>query len=131
MHIIIIRINLYKQLNNTYDFFKDNLSSTQNTMREQLLAINIVEEELKNSALKLESLKTRLLGVVVTRDNIGEALWYTYTAVLLISIVQYNLSARGCVMDPKTMSENHQKFVDAEDAKLKQNAKASSQIYAS
>jgi hypothetical protein len=80
---------------------------------------------------ELESLKTRLLGVVVTRDNIGEALWYTYTAVLLISIVQYNLSARGCVMDPKTMSENHQKFVDAEDAKLKQNAKASSQIYAS
>ena len=54
--ISAIRINLYKQLNNTYDFFKDNLSSTQNTMREQLLAINIVEEELKNSALKLESL---------------------------------------------------------------------------
>ena len=76
-------------------------------------------------------LKKQLLGVVVTRDNIGEALWYTYTAVLLISIVQYNLSSRGCVMDPKTMAENHQKFVDAEDAKLKQNAKASSQIYAS
>jgi hypothetical protein len=54
--ISAIRINLYKQLNNTYDFFKDNLSSTQNTIKEQLLAINIVEEELKNSALKLELL---------------------------------------------------------------------------
>ena len=54
--ISAIRINLYKQLNNTYGFFKDNLSSTQNTMREQLLAINIVEEELKNTALKLETL---------------------------------------------------------------------------
>jgi hypothetical protein len=54
--ISAIRINLYKQLNNTYDFFKSNLSSSQNTIREQLLAINIVEEELKNSALKLESL---------------------------------------------------------------------------
>lgn len=77
-----------------------------------------------------ESLKTQLLGVVVMRDNIGEALWYFYTAVLLISIVQYNLSSRACIMDPKTMAENHQKFLDAEDAKLKQNAAASSQIYA-
>jgi len=77
-----------------------------------------------------ESLKTQLLSVVVMRDNIGEALWYFYTAVLLISIVQYNLSSRGCVVDPKTMAENHQKFVEAEDAKLKQNAKASSQVYA-
>jgi hypothetical protein len=77
-----------------------------------------------------ESLKTQLLSVVVMRDNIGEALWYFYTAVLLISVVQYSLSSRGCVIDPKTMAENHQKFVEAEDAKLKQNAKASSQIYA-
>lgn len=77
-----------------------------------------------------ESLKTQLLSVVVMRDNIGEALWYFYTAILLISIVQYNLSTRGCIMDPKTMAENHQKFVDAEDAKLKKNAVASSQVYA-
>jgi hypothetical protein len=77
-----------------------------------------------------ESLKTQLLSVVVMRDNIGEALWYFYTAILLISIVQYNLSTRGCVMDPKTMAENHQKFIDAEDAKLKQTATARSQVYA-
>jgi len=80
---------------------------------------------------KLASLKKQLLGVVITRDNVGEALWYTYTAVLLISIVQYNLSVRGCIMDPKTMNENHQKFLEAEDAKLKQNANASKQVYAS
>ena len=77
-----------------------------------------------------ESLKTQLLSVVVMRDNIGEALWYFYTAVLLISVVQYNLLSRGCIIDPKTMAENHQKFVEAEDAKIKQDAKASSQIYA-
>ena len=75
-------------------------------------------------------IKKQLLGLVVLKDNIGEALWYFYTAVLLISIVQYNLSSRGCVVDPKTMAENHQKFVEAEDAKIKQDAKASSQIYA-
>ena len=96
------------------------------------LLVPLMKEQYQTSEnAELINLKKQLLSVVVTRDNIGEALWYTYTAVLLISIVQYNLSSRGCVMDPKTMAENHQKFVDAEDAKLKQNAKASSQIYAS
>lgn len=95
----------------------------------------LMKDEYQNpvgeNADKLAALKKQLLGVVVTRDNIGEALWYTYTAVLLISIVQYNLSVRGCIMDPKTMNENHQKFLEAEDAKLKQNANASKQVYAS
>jgi hypothetical protein len=80
---------------------------------------------------KLKNLQSQLLNAVIMRDNIGEALWYTYTAILLISIVQYNLTTRGCVLDPKTMAENHQKFVEAEDAKLKQNSNASKQVYAS
>ena len=79
----------------------------------------------------LIALQEQLLSVVVTRDNIGEAMWYFYTAILLISIVQYNLTTRGCVMDPAAMAANHQKFVEEEDAKLKQNATANSQIYAS
>jgi hypothetical protein len=95
----------------------------------------LMKDEYQNpvgeNADKLASLKKQLLGVVITRDNVGEALWYTYTAVLLISIVQYNLSVRGCIIDPKTMNENHQKFLEAEDAKLKQNANASKQVYAS
>jgi len=83
----------------------------------------------KNKA-ELDELQSQLLSVVVTRDNIGEALWYSYTALLLISIVQYNLATRGCIMDPKTMAENHQKFVEAEDAKLKSEATSKSQVYA-
>ena len=54
--ISALRINLYKQLNQTYEFYKHNLSSTQNTIQEQLMAINIVEEELKKSAAKLQIL---------------------------------------------------------------------------
>jgi hypothetical protein len=64
--------------------------------------------------------KEKLLNLVTTRDNIGEAMWYIYTAVLLISIVQYNLTTRGCQMSPATMAANHQKFLDDEQNKLKQ-----------
>jgi hypothetical protein len=71
-------------------------------------------------------IKSDLLNVVVMRDNIGEAMWYFYTAILLISVVQYNLSVRGCVMDPAAMAENHQKFVEEEDLALKNE---STQIY--
>jgi len=78
---------------------------------------------------ELKSLQEQLLGVVVMRDNIGEAMWYFYTAIFLISIVQYNLSTRGCIMDPSVMAENHQKFLDEEDAKLKANATSSEQVY--
>jgi len=81
------------------------------------------------SGVELRNLQDRLLSVVITRDNIGEAMWYFYTAILLISIIQYNLTSRGCVMDPATMAANHQKFVEEEDAQLKQNENSADQLY--
>jgi VIT1/CCC1 family predicted Fe2+/Mn2+ transporter len=49
-----LRINLYKQLNQSLIFYKNNINSTKNTIREQLIAIQIVEAELKSSAIKLQ-----------------------------------------------------------------------------
>jgi len=51
-----LRIHLYKQLNQSFDFYKNNINSTKNTIREQLIAIQIVEAELKASAIKLQEL---------------------------------------------------------------------------
>ena len=81
----------------------------------------------QNSA-DLKTLQENLLGLVITRDNIGEALWYFYTAILLISVVQYNLTKRGCISDPELMVEKHKQFVQEEENKLKQPGK--NQIYA-
>jgi len=39
----------------------------------------------------------QLLDIISLKDNIGEALWYTYTAIFISSIVYYNLATRGCV----------------------------------
>ena len=41
-------------------------------------------------------LQKELLDVVVLRDNIGEAVWYIYTALVVISIVSYKIASRDC-----------------------------------
>lgn len=62
-------------------------------------------------ALKM---KHDLFELVVSRDNVGEAMWYTYTGILLTSIVQLKIASRGCVSTPKTMEANYQKFLQNE-----------------
>jgi hypothetical protein len=73
--------------------------------------------------------KQKLFNLVLLRDNIGEALWYIYTAVLLVSIVQMNLSTRGCMKDPATMEANRQKYLDAQAQAEADKEKLQSQTY--
>jgi hypothetical protein len=74
--------------------------------------------------------KQQLLDVVTTRDNIGEGLWYIYTAVLLISITQYNIASRNCVQDISSMKARQTAFQQAQDLVTSTNAKATSTTYA-
>lgn len=53
-----IRINLYQNLNGTFSFFKDNVSSVHDTLVEQSGAIEIVENELNEAKMRLKSLET-------------------------------------------------------------------------
>ena len=76
-----------------------------------------------------DSYKGELLKLVVLRDNIGEALWYIYTAVLIVAIVQMNLSTRGCQTDAATMEANRQKYLDAQAAYQAEQDKLKSQVY--
>jgi len=71
-------------------------------------------------------IKNELFELVVTRDNIGEAMWYIYTGILLTSIVQLKITTKGCSNNPKTMEQNYQKFLDTEE---KLNSKRISYIY--
>jgi len=74
-------------------------------------------------------LQQKLLNVVVLRDNIGEAMWYIYTAILLTSIVQYNISTRACKPDLASLNANQQIFQEKQQAVNDANAKAQSTIY--
>jgi hypothetical protein len=74
-------------------------------------------------------IRNKLFEIVVTRDNIGEAMWFIYTGLLLTSIVQLNITTRGCANTPKTMEQNYQKFLDTETAAKQKQEQATSTTY--
>lgn len=67
-----------------------------------------------------KDIRQELFELVVTRDNIGESLWYIYTGILLTSIVQLKITTRGCNNNTATMEKNYKDFLDKEaEAKAK------------
>jgi hypothetical protein len=86
----------------------------------------LMKEQYQNGAPEM---KQQLLDAVVVRDNIGEALWYVYTAVLLISITQYNIMSRPCNKDLATMQADQDKYLKTEASINDKMAKQNSTIY--
>jgi hypothetical protein len=82
----------------------------------------LMKPKYNSDPVSLKNKEQELLDVVVTRDNIGEAFWYIYTAILLISIIQYNIASRPCVKDPAAMQANYQKFLADQEATNKEKA---------
>lgn len=76
-----------------------------------------------------KTLRDELFELVVTRDNIGEIMWYIYTGLLITSIVQLKITTRGCASNPKTMEQNYQKFLDKQAEADKQKEQATSTTY--
>jgi hypothetical protein len=73
--------------------------------------------------------KKKLFELVVSRDNVGEAMWYIYTGILLTSIVQLKITTRGCKSNPKTMEQNYQKILAEEKETNAKNKQATSTVY--
>ena len=65
-------------------------------------------------------IKTNLLNLVSIKDNIGEAFWYIYTAILISSIVYYNLATRGCVKSVDQIKSEHDTYIKQQEAANKQ-----------
>jgi hypothetical protein len=74
----------------------------------------LMKDKYQTDNTETEQLKNQLFDLVVTRDNIGEAMWYIYTGLLLTSIVQLKITTRGCLSNPTTMENNYKKFLDQE-----------------
>jgi len=70
----------------------------------------------------VKGIKQALLDAIVLKDNIGEALWYIYAAILISSIVYYNLAVKGCVQDINQVKQQHDEYIkqQEEDAKQKE-----------
>jgi hypothetical protein len=73
--------------------------------------------------------KSALLGLVVLKDNIGEGLWYIYTAILISSIVYYNLATRGCVKDIDSIKIQHDEYLKQQDEVAAQAAVNNTTVY--
>jgi len=74
----------------------------------------LMKEQYQNDGPEADSMKSKLFELVVTRDDVGEAIWYMYTGILLTSIVQLKIATKGCASNPKTIEKNYQKFVEQE-----------------
>lgn len=89
----------------------------------------LMKEKYQTDGPETQEIKNELFSLVVTRDNVGEAMWYLYTGILLTSIVQLKLTSRGCINNPKTMEQNYQKFLEAEEKTKAEQAKIEGTTY--
>ena len=86
----------------------------------------LMKDKYKTGSEEAYKIQSDLFELVVTRDNIGEAMWYIYTGLLLTSIVQLKITTRGCNSNPKTMEANYQKFLEQEEKDKKEKDKTKS-----
>jgi hypothetical protein len=89
----------------------------------------LMKQKYQTESPDTSKIKNDLFELVVTRDNVGESMWYMYTGLLLTSIVQLKITTRGCVSNPKTMEQNYQKFLDSEQQAQSDKALATSTTY--
>lgn len=75
------------------------------------------------------SLQQKLLELVVTRDNVGESMWYIYTGLLITSFVQLTIITKGCKSSPKTMEKNYQAYLDKQKAEKAKASKSTETVY--
>lgn len=73
--------------------------------------------------------KEELFDLVVTRDNIGESMWYIYTGILITSIVQLKITTRGCKTNAETMEKNYKDFLEKENAAKEKQAEKDDIVY--
>jgi hypothetical protein len=97
----------------------DNFTSIWNTLKPLM----------KDDIFKNDEIRQQLLDIVVLKDNVGEAIWYVYTAILISSIVYYNLSTRGCVKDPDTIKADYDEYIKEQEEIEKKNAINNSSTY--
>jgi hypothetical protein len=82
-----------------------------------------------DSSEATQEIKSRLFEIVITRDNVGEAMWFMYTGFVITSIVQMRIAAQGCALTPATMEKNYQQFLEQEQQAKQQKELATSQVY--
>lgn len=85
----------------------------------------LMKPEVRGSA----EIQQQLLDVVALKENVGEAVWYVYAAILISSIVYYNLATRGCVKSVEQIKAEHDKYVQQQEASAAATTVADNTVY--
>jgi hypothetical protein len=91
---------------------------------------NLLRPLMKETMFENNENKEKLLALVVTRENVGEAMWYIYTAILVSSIVYYNLATKGCLRDVQTIKTNYNQYIQEKGDELSAQAQATAKAQA-
>jgi hypothetical protein len=89
----------------------------------------LMKPQYQTDSPQADEKRNELFELVVTRDNVGEAMWYIYTGFLITSIVQLKIATRGCITNPTQMTKNYQKYVTKQEDAKKQQQQATSAVY--
>jgi hypothetical protein len=89
----------------------------------------LMKPQYQTDGAEADAKRNELFELVVTRDNIGEAMWYMYTGILITSIVQLKIATRGCITDPAQMAKNYQNYLTEQKTAKKQEKQATSTVY--
>jgi len=71
-----------------------------------------------------KKIKEDFFKMVVSRDNVGEALWFIYSGILLTALVQLKITNINCNANPEVMQANYAKFLEEEQKANEQKEKA-------
>jgi len=84
----------------------------------------LMKSQYRNNSSEGSTMREKIFDLTVTRDNIGEALWFIYTGILIISVVQMKIVTRGCQSSVAAMQQNYQQYKqqEAEDMAAQQQA---------
>ncbi len=90
----------------------------------------LMKEKYKDdTSPETSELRKQFFELVVTRDTIGESLWYVYTGILITSIIQLKLTTRGCQSNTATMEKNYNEFLKKEEEAKAKKAEADNTVY--
>ena len=89
----------------------------------------LMKDKYKQPGPETDKMKNELFELVVSRDNVGESMWYMYTGILLTSLVQLKMTTRGCANNAQTMEKNYKQFLAAEEKSKQQKDLATSTTY--
>lgn len=84
---------------------------------------------IKPTMYESRDMKTKLFDIVVSRDNIGEAMWLMYTGMLVVSLVQLKIASRGCIQSQATMEKNYKQYLEDEKKASEKKELAQSTTY--